>query len=93
MSPKQKSNNDTAADEAEAPSFEENLKRLEQIVSELEQGNLPLDRSLKLYEEGIKAYRTCHEILKRAEAKVLKLVETLEGELKEEPFELPRDQQ
>jgi len=74
---------------AEGQGFEGNLKRLEEIVAELEEGNLPLDRSLRLYEEGIGAYRTCQDILQRAQARVTKLVETLEGELKEEPFELP----
>ena len=78
--------------EAEPPSFEENLKRLEQIVAELEQGNLPLDKSLKLYEEGIRAYRSCCELLQQAEARVTKLVQTLEGGLKEEPLESPEGQ-
>ncbi len=91
MSTDAKSNSSAPAG-SEEPSFEENLKRLEQIVSELEQGNLPLDTSLKLYEDGIKAYRACHELLQKAEAKVMKLVETLEGELKEEPLDLAEGQ-
>ena len=74
---------------AEGRGFEGNLKRLEEIVAELEEGKLPLDRSLKLYEEGIGAYRTCQETLQQAQARVTKLVETLQGELEEEPFELP----
>jgi exodeoxyribonuclease VII small subunit len=76
---------------AERPqaSFEENLKRLEEIVSELEQGAVPLDKALKLYEEGISAFRTCQTLLRDAECKVKKLVETLDGELKEEDFEAP----
>lgn len=78
----------SAPAEPEQPSFEENLKRLEEIVSELEQGNLPLDKSLKLYEDAMSAYRTCHELLEQAEAKITKLVETHRGELKEEPFEV-----
>jgi exodeoxyribonuclease VII small subunit len=77
-----------ASPAAEKPSFEDNLKKLEEIVSELEQGNLPLDRSLRLYEEAISAYRTCHDLLEQAEAKITKLVETLSGELEEEPFEV-----
>ena len=75
----------------EEPSFEDNLKRLEEIVSKLDQGNLPLDESLNLYQDGINAYQTCHELLKVAEAKITKLVETLEGELKEEAFEVSEE--
>ncbi len=77
---------------AEEPrSFEEDLARLEEIVGRLEEGNLPLEESLRLYEEGIGAYRRCQEMLERAELKVTRLVETLEGELKEEPFEPPAE--
>lgn len=83
--------NATSAGASQEPSFEENLKRLEEIVSKLEEGNLPLDESLKLYEEGIKAYRSCHQLLQGAETKLTKLVETLQGELKEEPFDPGRD--
>ena len=81
-----------AAPGPQAPVFEDNLKRLEDIVARLEEGNLALDQSLKLYEEGLNAYKQCHQMLKDAEGKIRKLVETLEGELKEEPFELT-DQQ
>lgn len=70
-------------------SFEADLTRLEDIVHRLEEGNLSLDESLKLYEEGVAAYRRCHKTLSEAELKVRKLVETVEGELKEEPFEPP----
>ena len=85
-------NDSEAGPQAEGPGFEENLKNLEAIVAELEQGNLPLDRALKLYEEGMGAYRACHETLQGAEAKVMKLVETLEGALKEEPFDVGREE-
>jgi len=71
----------------QGPSFEDNLQKLDAIVSELEQGTLPLDKALKLYEEGIEAYRACHAMLKQADMKVAKLVETISGDLKEEPFE------
>ena len=50
---------------------------------------MSLDESLKLYEDGVAAYRRCHKTLSEAELKVRKLVETVEGELKEEPFEPP----
>ena len=86
-----KPNKEDAAAAPEKPSFEDNIKKLEEIVSELEQGNLPLDRSLRLYEEAIGAYRTCHELLEQAEARITTLVETLEGELEEEPFEVAEE--
>ncbi|MHC4788488.1 MAG: exodeoxyribonuclease VII small subunit [Planctomycetota bacterium] len=70
--------------------FEENLQRLEEIVQRLEEGNLPLDESLRLYEEGVEAFRRCQKLLSEADLKVSKLVETLEGELREEPFEPPQ---
>ncbi len=90
MSAEQK-DDDAAAGEAQGPSFEDNLKKLESVVSQLEEGNLPLDKALELYEEGVKAYKACHEALEVAEARVAELVETLQGELKEEPFDTGGD--
>jgi len=71
-------------------SFEADLAKLEDIVRRLEEGNMSLDESLKLYEDGVAAYRRCHKALGEAELKVRKLVETVEGELEEEPFEPPK---
>jgi len=76
-------------DQSERWTFEQSLQKLEQIVGRLEEGNLPLDESLGLYEQGIGAYRRCQKLLHDADTRVQKLVETLEGELKEEPFEVP----
>ncbi len=78
-----------AAETAEPRSFEENLESLEKAVAQLEEGNLSLDDSLSVYEDGIRAYRSCREALEKAETKVRKLVETMEGELGEEPFDAP----
>jgi exodeoxyribonuclease VII small subunit len=89
----QDSNPEAPPAEPEEASFEANLQQLEEIVSQLEQGDLPLDEALELYEKGVNAYRNCHEKLKSAETKVTKLVETLEGELQEEPFEVPQEKQ
>ncbi|NLW50626.1 MAG: exodeoxyribonuclease VII small subunit [Candidatus Brocadiaceae bacterium] len=77
------------ASEDAAPTFEEALRKLEEIVRRLEEGNLTLDESLRLYEEGIAAFQRCQTLLGEAELKVRKLVETLDGDLKEEPFEGP----
>lgn len=54
--------------------FEKKLKRLEEIVQKMEKGDLALDESLKLFEEGVKLSRECHIQLTQAEAQVKKLV-------------------
>lgn len=65
--------------------FEEALKKLEQIVQDLESGKLPLDDSLKKYEEGVKLSRFCHKTLQAAQKKIQVLTKKGEGfELK--PF-------
>lgn len=51
-------------------SYEEAVKILEDIVYKLENGNVNLDESLKLYEESISLYRYCNEILNNAEMKI-----------------------
>jgi exodeoxyribonuclease VII small subunit len=60
--------------------FEDAIKRLEEIVSKLEQGNVPLDESLDLYEEGIQLSRTCSEKLKTAELRIKKLGKDIKGQ-------------
>lgn len=56
-------------------SFEEAIKRLEEIVSSLETGQLSLDESLKKFEEGIKLSRLCNKKLVETQQKVEKLME------------------
>ena len=55
--------------------FEESLKRLEDIVKQLEQGDLTLDASLKLFEDGIKLSRLCSRQLEEAERRVEMLLQ------------------
>ncbi|MEF8787545.1 MAG: exodeoxyribonuclease VII small subunit [Planctomycetota bacterium] len=74
-------------DEEDGKGFEDHLSRLEEAVAKLEEGDLTLDESLELYEEGINAYRRAHEILEDATGKIQKLMESVEGELEQEPFE------
>ncbi len=50
--------------------FEKNLVRLEEIVGKMERGELSLDDSLKLFEEGVKLSKECHQRLNEAENKV-----------------------
>lgn len=83
---------------SETPSFEAALKQLEEIVQKLEKGELPLEDSLALYEEGIRLSRLCHAKLEEAEGKIEKLVKDArgapvldrDGQPKTVPFE-PRD--
>ena len=55
-------------------SFEKKLDRLEEIVQKMEKGEMSLDDSLKLFEEGVKLSRECNKELNEAEQKVKKLV-------------------
>ena len=66
---------------AEAPKFEAALQRLEQIVQQLEKGDLPLEQSLVLYEEGIKLSRLCHAKLEEAEGRIETLMKDARGDL------------
>lgn len=67
------------------PNFEESLAELEQLVERMEQGNLPLDESLKLFERGIQLTRGCQKSLQEAEQKVRILMEE-NGEPTLKPF-------
>ena len=66
--------------------FEESMKKLETIVTELENGNLNLDESVKKFEDGMKIAKQCNNILEETEKKITILLEK-DGELKEENFE------
>ena len=68
--------------------FEEDLKRLEDIVKTLEKGEVSLEESLNLFEEGIKLSKKLKTFLQDAERKVRILVESGEGIFSEEPFSL-----
>jgi exodeoxyribonuclease VII small subunit len=60
-------------------SFEQRLKRLEQIVGELESDQIDLERALALFEEGVACLRTASEELGKVEARVQRLVEKADG--------------
>ena len=59
--------------------FETSLKKLEKIVSDLENGDLPLEESIKTFEEGVKLTKHCQNLLSKAELKIQKLVESKDG--------------
>ena len=68
--------------------FEKKLKRLEEIVTSMEKGDLALEDSLKLFEEGVKLSRDCQKKLTEAEAHVKKLTGfAADGKALTEPFQ------
>ena len=71
--------------------FEQSLARLEQIVGQLESGSLPLEESLKVFEEGIALARHCARYLEDAERRIELLTRDEAGALRTEPFALPAD--
>ena len=68
------------------PKFEECLQRLEKIVQELERGEVPLEKSLTLFEEGMQLSNACRKELEETEGKVEILLKK-NGKLQAEPFE------
>ena len=68
------------------PTFEESLKKLESIVDQLEKGDLPLEESLKLFEEGVGLSAACKKELDDAEGKVEILLKQ-NGRIQAEPFD------
>ena len=68
------------------PKFEECIQRLEKIVQELGQGEVPLEKSLTLFEEGMQLSASCRKELEDAEGKIEILLKQ-NGKLQAEPFE------
>ena len=65
--------------------FETKIKKLEEIVNDLEKGDSSLEDSLKKFEEGMKISKECNKLLQDAEKKITIILEN-NGELKEENF-------
>ncbi|HWG22126.1 MAG TPA: exodeoxyribonuclease VII small subunit [Terracidiphilus sp.] len=68
------------------PTFEDSLKKLEMIVDQLEKGELPLEDSLKLFEEGVGLSAVCKQELDAAEGKVQMLIKQRDGSVRTEAF-------
>lgn len=66
--------------------FEENMHRLEQIVRAMERGDVALEESLKLFQEGTELVRSCGKLLDEAELQVKKIMTDANGEPVEEDF-------
>jgi exodeoxyribonuclease VII small subunit len=73
--------------EAQSKTFESSLEALEQIVRELERGDLPLEKSLELFEQGIRLSRECQERLSQAERRIEVLVRDNQGRPAVAPFD------
>ena len=71
--------------DAPAVPFEASIEELEKIVKELEAGDLPLERSLELFEKGMGLSETCRKQLEQAETRVEALIRK-EGKWQPEPF-------
>jgi len=72
--------------------FEKALEELERVVARLEKGNLPLEESLQLFEQGIKAARECRAYLEEAEKRVETLLGSEAGGLELSPYESEEDE-
>ena len=75
---------------AQPAGFEDSLSKLDSIVSQLESGDLPLERALEIFEEGVGLARLCQSHLAEAERKVEMLLRE-RGELKTMPFDTSAD--
>lgn len=71
--------------------FEQSLKQLEQIVHELESGNLPLEKALNKFEEGIQLSKLCSQTLDETEQKISILLKDQDGGIIEKPFTVGND--
>jgi len=75
-----------------AEKFEDAMKKLEGIVERMEKGDMFLNESLKLFEEGVKLTRFCSQELQKAEKRVELLTKNIEGKLVAVPFEEETDE-
>ncbi|MBW2590615.1 MAG: exodeoxyribonuclease VII small subunit [Deltaproteobacteria bacterium] len=66
--------------------FEQSMKKLEQIVQKLESGDLPLEEAMQKFEEGIKLSRLCSEKLDETEKKTTLLLQDEKGNVSKKPF-------
>jgi exodeoxyribonuclease VII small subunit len=66
--------------------FEQSLKQLERIVHELEDGDLPLEKAIKKFEEGVELTKFCSQKLDETEKKISILLKNAEGQIAQKPF-------
>jgi exodeoxyribonuclease VII small subunit len=73
--------------------FESSIKRLEGIVRDLEKGDLPLEESLRVFEEGMNLIKFCSDKLEEVEKKVTMLVKEGDGKYVQQPFEMENNEE
>ena len=66
--------------------FEKSIQQLEEIVQELESGDLPLEKAIHRFEEGISLSKRCSKMLDETEKKISVLIRETDGTLSEKPF-------
>jgi len=66
--------------------FEKSIQQLEEIVQELESGDLPLEKAIQRFEEGMHLSKRCSEMLDATEKKISVLIKDNDGTLSEKPF-------
>ena len=71
--------------------FEQAIKQLELIVQDLESGDLPLEKAIKTFEEGIQLSKFCSEKLDETEKRITILMQDPDGKVSEEPFASEND--
>ena len=76
-------------DTPDAMTFEETMEKLEKIVEKLEEGDVPLEKAINYYQEGMKLSKVCSDKLKNVQEKVVKIVNE-QGKL--EPFDIQEDE-
>lgn len=66
--------------------FEKSIQKLEEIVQELESGDLPLEKAIQRFEEGMKLSKQCSNMLDETEKKITVLVQEMDGNISEKPL-------
>jgi exodeoxyribonuclease VII small subunit len=89
---REKSGDRKPSAQPDGPTFEQALRRLEEIAGELESGDLPLEKAIALAEEGLKLSQFCEKQLVEAEGKIEQLVERM-GAAGLEPLETEREEE
>ena len=71
--------------------FEQAMKQLEKIVQDLESGDMPLEKAIKTFEEGIELSKFCSEKLDETEKRITILMQDADGKISEAPFSAEND--
>lgn len=77
--------------DSKAVTFDEALRQLEELAAKLEEGDIPLEDSLKVYERAVGLFLLCRSRLDSMEQRIEVLTGDLDGSLKTEPADLPVD--